>query len=201
MSDLSAEITRIIEADNVLNASGPKPFPLPVTGLEAVIAGSLTALKRTDWWVPGLRERVGAVLRDVPLERLTDGFVGARPYKVAPPSATPALRALTAVGLAMSMDDGCALVHLGTGSLSDGALTEALNLAALHNAPVLFVLATTEIGEDAPIGPQSAVDVRKLAGAYGISFQSVNGRDAAAVQKAVAKARKAGGPQFIEAKR
>ena len=81
MSDLSAEITRIIDADHALNASGPKPFPLPVTGLEAVIAGSLTALKRTDWWVPGLRERVGAVLRDVPLERLTDGFVGARPCR------------------------------------------------------------------------------------------------------------------------
>jgi len=198
---LDADTTRVLEADQSLNQAGPTPFPVPVQGLEAVIAGSLRGLKRTDWWVPGLRERVGAILRDVPMERLMDGFAGARPYKIAPPSASPALRALHAVGLALSMEEGCALVHLGTGSLSDGAFTEALNLAALRNAPVLFVVATTSIGDDAPIGPQTTVDLNKLAKAYGLTFHSVDGRKAESVQKAVAKARKAGGPHLIEAKR
>lgn len=201
MNAFTDDIQTVQAADAALQQANPIPFPLPIGGLEAVVVGSLRALKRTDWWVPGLRERVGGVLRDVPLERLVDGFVGAKPYKIAPPSGAPALRALHAVGLAMSMEDGCALVHLGTGSTADGAFTEALNLASLHTAPVLFVVATTTITEEAPVGPQTHVDLKVLAKAYQITFHSVDGRDAAAVNKAVAKARKAGGPHLIEAKR
>ena len=62
----------------------------------AYVEEAIAALGRGDWWVPGLRERVGAVLRDVPIERLVDGLAGARPYKVAPPTPSPALRALHA---------------------------------------------------------------------------------------------------------
>ena len=201
MSELADAVTKVLNADGALNAMAPTPFPLPIQGLESVVAGAVLALKRTDWWVPGLRERAGAVLRDVPLERLVDGFAGAKPYKVAPPSGSPALRALTAVGLAMAQDTGCALVHLGTGSLSDGAFTEALNTAALNNAPVIFVVATTPLTDDAPIGPQSTVDLKTLAKAYGITYARVDGRKAKSVHTAVGKARDAGGPTLIEAKR
>jgi len=195
------DLQAVLAADDALQQANPIPFPLPIRGLEAVVVGSLTALKRTDWWVPGLRERVGGIVRDVPIERLVDGFAGAKPYKIAPPSGAPALRALYAVGLAKSMTEGCALVHLGTGSTADGAFTEALNLASLHAAPVLFVVATTPITDDAPVGPQTNVALKVLAKAYQITFHSVDGRDAAAVQNVVAKARKAGGPHLIEAKR
>ena len=151
MSAYTDELQSVQAADDALNQASPTPFPLPISGLESVVVGSLTALKRTDWWVPGLRERVGGVLGDIPIERLVDGFSGAKPYKMAPPSGAPALRALHAVGLALSTEEGCALVHLGTGSIADGAFTEALNLAALHTASVLFVVATTPITDDAPI--------------------------------------------------
>ena len=77
---LLAAIERLQQADQALSDADPTPFPLPVAGLEAVIVGAVLALERGDWWVPGLRERVGAVLRDVPLERLIDGLQGAKPY-------------------------------------------------------------------------------------------------------------------------
>jgi 2-oxoisovalerate dehydrogenase E1 component subunit alpha len=197
---LQAAIERLRDADRALNEASPIPFPIPVTGLEAVVAGAVLALERGDWWVPGLRERVGAVLRDVPLERLVDGHAGARPYRVAPPTPSPALRALHAVGLACAQSDGCALVHLGIGSASDGAFTEALNLAALRHAPVIFLVAVHPLGDGAPVGPQLASTPKRLAEAFGIPATEVDGTDAAAVRRAVAQARKAGGPALVEAR-
>lgn len=196
---LADDLTALRDADAALAAAAPVPFPLPVAGLEAVIAGSLAALSRGDWWVPGLRERIGATLRDVPVDRLVDGFRGARPYKVAPPTAAPALRALHAVGLAQATGSP-ALVHLGIGSVADGAFTEALNLAALTGAQVVFVVAVYPLGEDAPVGPQAMATPSALAKAYGITATQVDGTRAHKVEAAVAKALKSGAPTLIEAR-
>lgn len=198
--DLATAIDRLREADAALNAQGPQPFPLPVGGLEAVVAGAVTALGRGDWWVPGLRERVGAVLRDVPLDRLVDGLAGAKPYKVAPPTPSPALRALHAVGLALADRERTALVHLGIGSAADGSFHEALNLAALLRPNVIFLVAVHPLGDGAPIGPQLAASPAKLAEAFGISAVVVDGSAAKDVHAAVAKAKQAGGPALIEAR-
>lgn len=195
---LSDAIARIRQADAALAERGT-PFPVPATGLEAVIAGAVTALGRGDWWVPGLRERVGAVLRDVPLERLYDGLRGARPYKVAPPTPSPALRALHAVGLGLS-GEGTALVHLGIGSASDGAFHEALNLAALRSADVIFVVAVHALGDDAPVARQLATTPARLAEAFDIPVEVVDGTDAEAVHAAVAAAKARGGPSLVEAR-
>jgi len=197
---LHAAIEELQRADHALNAAGPKPFPLPVTGLEAVVAGAILALERGDWWVPGLRERVGAVLRDVPVERLVDGHAGARPYRVAPPTPSPALRALHAVGIACAQPESVTLVHLGIGSAADGAFTEALNLAALLQARVIFLVAVHPLGNEAPVGKQLASTPRQLAKAFGIPTTEVDGSDASSVRRAVAEARKAGGPALIEAR-
>lgn len=191
---------RLRDADAALAAAGPSPFPLPIHGLETVVAGAVTALGRGDWWVPGLRERVGAVLRDVPVERLVDGTRGARPYRVAPPTPAPALRALHAVGLALADRERAALVHLGVGSCADGALHEALNLAALLRPNVIFVVAVHPLSGDAPLGPQLAATPAALAGAFGIPAAIVAGDDEAAVHDAVKAARAAGGPHLIEAR-
>lgn len=193
-------IARLHDAERRLAAAGPRPFPVPVTGLEAVIAGSLAALGRGDWWVPGLRERVGAVLRDVPIERLVDGLAGARPYKVAPPTPSPALRALHAVGIACANPQVTTLVHLGVGSAADGAFHEALNLAALRRANVVFVVAVHPLGEGAPVGPQLATTPAKLAVAFGIPAVTVDGTDAQAVYDAVHLAKDTGGPALVEAR-
>ncbi len=189
-------VQRVLEADAQLADAGPTPMPLPVAGLESVVAGSVLALSRTDYWVPGLRERVGAVLRDVPIERLVDGAAGARPYRVSPPDGTPALRALTAVGLADTAE-GCALVHLGVGSLGDGAFHEALNLAAQRNASVIFVIALHPLTGDSPLGPQLHADPATLVAAFGVPAVQIDGTDAGAVHDAVNAARERGGPTVV----
>lgn len=193
-------IERLRDADRALAEQGVSPFPVPVSGLEAVVAGAVTALEQGDWWVPGLRERVGAVLRDVPIERLVDGLAGARPYRVAPPTPSPALRALHAVGIACGSPEGCTLVHLGIGSAADGSFHEALNLAALLRPNVVFLVAVHPLGNEAPVGRQLATSPVRLAKAFDIPAVEVDGSDASAVHRAVAEARKAGGPAVVEAR-
>lgn len=185
-------------ADTTLQSMSPTPFPMPIGELAPVVAGAVSAIGKGDWWVPSMRERAGAVLRGAPIERLVDGTTGARPFKVAPPGSSPALRALTAVGLAHG-SGGTALVHLGIGSASDGALHEALNLAALLRPNVIFVVSVHPLGGDAPLGPQLATAPSELARAFGIPSTTVDGTDPAAVHGAVAAARAAGGPHLVQA--
>ena len=71
----------------------------PVRGLEAVIAGGFSGIESRDWVVPGLRERVGGVLRGASVDRLTSATDGARPYRIAPVTQDPAARMLHACGL------------------------------------------------------------------------------------------------------
>jgi 2-oxoisovalerate dehydrogenase E1 component alpha subunit len=198
VSQLTADLTALAEADAAL-AGGSTPFVLPVAGLEAVVIGAVRGLSRADWWVPGLRERVGAVLRGVSVERLRDGFAGARPYHVAPSSPAPALRALHAVGLALSAPERAVLVHLGVGSVADGAFHEALNLAALLDARVIFVVAVHGL-VGAPVPQQSAASASALAEAAGVRTLVVDGGDAEAVRAAVEEARAEEGPTLIEAR-
>lgn len=183
------------DADAALAASGA--FHVPVAGLEPVVAGALAGLERGDWWVPGLRERAGGALRGAPTERLHDPNAGARPYKIAPASPSPALRALYAVGLALG-SGRCALAHLGIGSVADGAFTEALNLGALHRAQVILLVAVHPLDGDAPLGPQTAAAPTALALAYGWAVVQVDGTDADAIAAAVRAARDAG-PTLIAA--
>lgn len=193
-------IQRLQAADATLAGLDPVPFHLPVAGLEAVIVGALAGLSDTDWWVPGLRERVGAVLRKVAVERLANAHqAGFKPYHIAPPSPAPALRALYAVGLALASPNRVTLVHLGVGSTADGAFAEALNLAALRKAPVLFLVAVFPLTEDAPLGPQVATAPAALANAYGIPSHTVDGQSAKAVAGAVRQASANGGPHLIQA--
>ncbi len=197
MSTLEDAISRVRDAESKLAELDPKPFPVPVTGLEALVAGTVTALDRSDWWVPGLRERAGAVLRGVSIERLVDGLAGARPYRVAPPSPSPSMRALTAVGLAVATE-GIAAVHLGVGSVSDGAFHEALNLAALTGAKVIFIVAVHQLDDGAPVGPQTAASPSALATAYGIGCTVIPQVTAQAVNDAVRSARDATGPHLLQ---
>lgn len=196
---LAVDVAAVLAADVTLGASNPVPFALSVKGLEHVVTGALRGLEPSDWWVPGLRERVGAVLREVPIDRLVDGFAGARPYKLAPPTPSVALRALHAVGLAMSEPEAVALVHLGTGSVADGAFAEALNLAALRQARVIFVVADVDLSH-APVPAQSAAGADALAKAYGIPCDVVDGTQAEAVRDAVVAARQRTGPSLIVAR-
>ncbi|MFK7931728.1 MAG: thiamine pyrophosphate-dependent enzyme [Myxococcota bacterium] len=174
------------------------PTTLPMTGLQAVVAGTVSALPDGAWWVPGLREHAGCVLLDVPEARRADPYTGAAPYRVAPVTPSPANRALHAVGLAHASGNP-AIVHLGVGSVADGAFVEALNLAALLGAQATFIVAEIPLDAGAPVGPQSAAGTTALAEAHGIAVFSADGNNARSVQQAVQAAAASGAPAVVVA--
>jgi pyruvate dehydrogenase E1 component alpha subunit len=178
----------LLEAEARLHALGPVPFPLPLGKLAPVVAGGFLGMKKGDWIVPGPRERIGAALRGCPPERLVHAHAGARPYKVAPASAAPGSRALHAVGLALA-DDAPVLCFLGTASAASGAFAEALNVAALTQAPVVFLVTVHALTKDAPVRDPLGATPSALAEAFGIPSERVRGDAADAVAAAVAKVR------------
>jgi len=194
---LADALDTLREADQALQSGAA--VPLPVIGLEAVVAGAVTAIEPGDWWSPGFRERVGGVLRGAPVERLVEGSTGAKPYKIAPIGDGSALRAARAVGLAHATGR-CCLVHLGTGSTADGVFHEALNLAAATQAPVIFLVAVHPLQGAAPLPTQLHAAPSALAAAFGLGTAVVDGNHAGEVRDAVAAARASGGPHLIEAR-
>lgn len=198
----------LAQAEAELTALGPKPFPLPLGRLAPVVAGAVAAMAKGDWIVAGPRERIGAVLRGCPVQRLVDPALGARPYRLAPVSGSPGSRALHAVGLAL----GCSrpvLCFLGMASVAAGATHEALNTAVLTGAPVIFLHVSQPLPDDAPVGRQLAGDPAAIAEAHGLQVQRLELADTtdAAVDAAVDTVRSAvdlahqqaaaGRPQFI----
>ena len=190
-------MSTLIEAEAKLAELGPTPFPLPLGPMAPVVEGGFTGMNKSDWIVAGMRERVGAVLRGCPPERLVDGRAGAKPYKLAPASEAPGTRALHAVGLAKASGSPV-LCFLGLASAASGDFHEALNAAVLTEAPVIFLVTVHTLTDDAPVGAQLATTPEKLAQAFGIPTTVVKA-EAKAVQKAVKAARKKGVAALITA--
>jgi TPP-dependent pyruvate/acetoin dehydrogenase alpha subunit len=162
-----------------------------------VVEGGFAGMNKSDWIVTGMRERVGAVLRGCPAERLVDGRAGAKPYKLAPTSEAPGTRALHAVGLAKASGKPV-LCFLGLASAASGDFHEALNAAVLTQAPVIFLVTVQALTDDAPVGIQLATTPDKLAQAFGLPTTQVKA-EAKAVEKAVKAARKKGVAALITA--
>jgi acetoin:2,6-dichlorophenolindophenol oxidoreductase subunit alpha len=98
-----------------------------------------------------------------------------------------------------------ALCFFGDGTTNIGAFHEALNLAVVWKAPVVFVCENNQYMEYTPIGAVTAVarPAADRAPAYGLESIVVDGNDADAVYgtatRAVARARAGEGPSLIEA--
>ena len=98
-----------------------------------------------------------------------------------------------------------AVCFFGDGTTNIGAFHEALNMAAVWKAPVVFVCENNQYMEYTPIGAVTAVPrpAADRASAYGLDPIVVDGNDVEAVHAvavdALAKARAADGPSLIEA--
>lgn len=182
------------EAEARLAALGRAPFALPLGRMSAAVEAVFSGFGQRGWVVAGPRERVGAVLRGCPVERLVDSFAGARPYKLAPVSAAPGNRALHAVGLALASGEPV-LCLLGLASAANGAFHEALNTTALTGAPVIFAVLVEPIAAGAPVGPQLSGSAAAIAAAHGLRSQRCSAAEARAI---VAAAREANAPFLLE---
>ncbi|MFD4503515.1 pyruvate dehydrogenase (acetyl-transferring) E1 component subunit alpha [Streptomyces sp. NPDC058457] len=185
------------------------------TGQEACEVAAALALEERDWLFPSYRDTLAVIARGVdPVEALTllrgDWHTGYDPcaHRVAPLSTPLATQLPHAVGLAhaarLKGDDVVALAMVGDGGTSEGDFHEALNFAAVWQAPVVFLVQNNGFAISVPLAKQTAApSLAHKAVGYGMPGRLVDGNDAAAVHEvlaaAVRHAREGGGPTLVEA--
>ncbi|QNS05319.1 pyruvate dehydrogenase (acetyl-transferring) E1 component subunit alpha [Streptomyces xanthii] len=185
------------------------------TGQEAAEVAAALALEERDWLFPSYRDTLAAVARGLdPVQALTllrgDWHTGYDPHehRVAPLSTPLATQLPHAVGLAhaarLKGDDVVALAMVGDGGTSEGDFHEALNFAAVWQAPVVFLVQNNGYAISVPLAKQTAApSLAHKAVGYGMPGRLVDGNDAVAMHEvlteAVTHAREGGGPTLIEA--
>jgi 2-oxoisovalerate dehydrogenase E1 component alpha subunit len=184
-------------------------------GQEACEIGAMLALRPTDWFFPTYRDCVAMVTRGIdPVEALTllrgDWHCGYDPkqWRTAPQCTPLATQAPHAAGLAMAArlagDDTVALAFCGDGGTSEGDFHEALNFAAVYQAPAIFFVQNNQYAISVPLSRQTrAAALAHKAVGYGMAGVRVDGNDILAVRHVVAeaaeRARRGQGPTLIEA--
>lgn len=187
----------------------------PVHGQEASVVGAAFALDPArDWIVPQYRELPALLRHGLPLESFLLTFVGdprggAIPEGVnlLPIQIGLAAQLPHAVGLAWGLslrgEDSVVLAFVGDGASSEGDFHEALNLAGVLGASVVFLVQNNGWAISTPRSRQSAAaTLASRAIGYGIPGLLVDGNDLLAVHAVVAdaveRARGGGGPTLIE---
>ena len=131
---------------------------------------------------------------------LDAGFLGATPIVG---SSLP-VAVGTAFGSKLQGDDRITAVFFGDGSTEEGVFSESLNFAALDRLPVIFVCENNLYSVYSPLSVRQPAkrDNAAIAAAHGLPTARADGNDAEAVRDAVAaavaRARAAEGPTYLE---
>ncbi len=211
----------------ILNRAGRIPFVISGQGHEGAQVGVTWALQRGhDWIAPFYRSiamcmTFGMSARDIMLAqyakssdpssggRQMPGHYGDRKRNLLSVSSPVATQILHAVGIALAAKirgtGQVALAAMGEGSSNQGDVHEALNFAAIHKLPFVFLVENNGYAISVPAAREVSVpDVAMRASGYGIPGVVVDGSDVLACYRAaraaVDLARSGGGPTLIEAK-
>ena len=124
-----------------------------------------------------------------------NGIVGGGPPLVCGVGLSAKIRGTNQVGVAFT----------GDGGANQGTFLESLNLAAVWDLPVVFVVENNGYAESTSSQyHQSGIDVAKRADGFGLPGVVVDGHDFFAVREAagaaIERARSGGGPSLVECK-
>jgi pyruvate dehydrogenase E1 component alpha subunit len=181
---------------------------------EAIQAGATFALTDEDWIFPSYRESAIGLVRGMPVETILQwwrghpsGWWSPADWNVASISVPIASHVPHAAGLAwgkkLKGEDVVAMAFFGDGATSEGEFHEGVNLAAVMNAPAVFICNNNGWAISTPVSAQTrAASLADKAAGYGILGVTVDGLDVlavhAAAREAVERARSGGGPTLIE---
>ena len=211
----------------ILNRAGRAPFVISGQGHEGAQVGLAWSLRQGhDWIAPYYRSiatclAFGMTPRDLMLAqyakgadpssggRQMPGHYGSPEHHIISVSSPVATQILHAVGVALAAKtrklDQVAVAIMGEGSSNQGDVHEALNFAAIHKLPFVFIVENNGYAISVPAAKELSVkDVAVRAAGYGMPGVIVDGTDVlacyAAGREAVERARSGGGPTLIEAK-
>lgn len=219
-------IRRFEERCNALFLQGKIPSTLHLyIGQEAVAVGFCSALRQDDWVTGTHRPHGHALAKGVrPHEIMAELYakatgcckgkggsmhVGDMAVGMPPAIAIVGAGAPIATGMALSAKmrgtDQVVVTFFGEGGANEGAVHEAMNMAAIWQLPVIFVCENNLYGASTPVSQIVAVEhIADRAPAYGMPGVIVDGNDVLAVRRvaqlAVERARKGEGPTLVECK-
>jgi TPP-dependent pyruvate/acetoin dehydrogenase alpha subunit len=219
-------IRRFEERCNTLYMQGRIPSTLHLyIGQEAVAVGVCAHLRTTDYVLGTHRPHghaiaKGVALRDIMAELMAKvtgcskgkaGSMHVGDIRVGMPPAIGIVggNAPIAAGMALAQKrqgrDDVTICFFGDGAANEGALHEAMNMAAIWTLPVVFVCENNLYGASTPFGSVSRLkNVADRASAYGMPGSIADGSDVQSVYrmagKAIARARKGEGPTLLECK-
>lgn len=109
------------------------------------------------------------------------------------------------LGISIRGSDQVVAIFFSDGASNNGVFAESLNLAAIWDLPVVFVLENNHYAVSSPIEQMSRItDLHKRAEGYGVTAGAVDGNEVLAVyekaKEAVQACRTGKGPVLIEAK-
>jgi len=192
-------------------------------GQEAIAVGVTASLEAEDWLLPMHRNLGVFTGRGLHLETLLAQLMGKgagftkgreRSFHFGVPEAR-IVGMISHLGAMLPVADGLALAarlkgerrvaaaFTGDGATSEGDFHEALNLAAVWDLPVLFIVENNGYGLSTPTREQYAcASLEDRAVGYGMEGAAVDGNDLLAVIEAVTeaaeRARRGEGPTLLE---
>jgi len=194
-------------------------------GQEAGEVGAAYTLREDDWVAPSHRDWTSNIIKGVPLKfcfaqlyakatspdkgRSSPAHMGYAPLHIITPASSIAGQLNVGTGVALGIkklgQDSVVVCFFGDGATSIGGFHEALNFAAVHRLPVVYLCQNNLWAESVPLRLQTALtNLSDRAKAYGFPGVSVDGNDILAVYEAataaIERARAGEGPTLIEAK-
>ncbi|MBP7148489.1 MAG: pyruvate dehydrogenase (acetyl-transferring) E1 component subunit alpha [Acidobacteria bacterium] len=188
----------------------------PSSGQEAASCGPVLAMTERDWLVPAFRELGGLLMRGVPFSRVLmfwggyeEGNVFPGVERTLPIAVIVGSQIPHAAGAAYALQYGgeknaAAVCFFGDGATSQGDFLEGVNMAAVWQAPAVFICQNNQWAISTPLRLQTRCEtIAQKAIAFGIPGVQVDGNDALAMyratREALDRAYAGEGPTLIEA--
>lgn len=173
----------------------------PNLGQEAIHIAAGQVMRNEDWLVPAFRELGAWLAKGVSLSEIflyfkgnEDGSKFLNANRMLPVSVPIASQLVHAAGIGYAMnyqnEKAAVFAFVGDGGTSEGDFHEALNFAAVWDAPVVFVVQNNQFAISVPLRMQTrSINLAVKGMAYGIPSILVDGNDFFAMHDVLAFAR------------
>ena len=191
-------------------------------GQEAAAVGCILPLRRDDYVIGSYREHTQALAKGLSPEAVmselfgkasgTSGGMGGSMHMFGAEvgfmggNGIVGAQAPLALGLAWAIryrgGDQVCVCFLGDASVNQGAFHESMNMAAVWNLPVIYVVENNAYGMGTKFSRMSDTEMVKKASSHGVAASVVEGQDVIATyahfEDLVEKVRQGAGPQFVD---